>query len=56
MKNRPVIKCCDVKISEERFLMQLFFRMGQARSAFRQLLVETKKITDKSLQLALDKV
>ena len=30
--------------------------MGQARGAFRQLLMETKKITDKSLQLASDKV
>ena len=35
---------------------QPFFRMGQARGAFRQLLMETKKITDKSLQLASDKV
>jgi transcription elongation regulator 1 len=29
--------------------------MGQARTAYKQLLMETKKITDKSLQLVKDK-
>ena len=29
--------------------------MGQSRTAYKQLLMETKKITDKSLQLVKDK-